>query len=70
MVASCLATPRVLADRLRLIAGPALVGPVVLFLLGPITIHTANPDEFVVPFTEIVWPWAIGAIVLVVEPCC
>ena len=59
-----LATPRVLASRLRPIAGPALVGPVVLFLLGPITIHTANSYEFVVPFTEIVWPWATGAIVL------
>ena len=59
-----LATPRVFANRLRLVAGPALVGPVVLFFLGPFTIHTANPDEFVVPFTGIVWPWAIGAIVL------
>ena len=59
-----LATPRVFVNRLRLVAGPALVGPVVLFLLGPITIHAANPDEFVVPFAEIVWPWATGAIAL------
>jgi hypothetical protein len=59
-----LATPRVLARRLRLIAGPALLGPIVLFLVGPSTIHAANPEEFVLPFTDIVWPWTIGAIAI------
>ncbi len=59
-----LATPRVFASRLRLLAGPALLGPIVLFLVGPVTIHGANPQEFVVPFADIVWPWAVGAIVV------
>lgn len=56
--------PRVFARRLLLVAGPALVGPIVLCLVGPTTIHGANPDEFVVLFTEIIWPWTIGAIVV------
>ena len=51
-------------NRLRLIVAPALVGPVVLFVVGPLAIHTANHDEFVVAFTGILWPWAIGAVIL------
>ena len=58
------AAPGVFARRLRLVAGPALLGPVVMFLVGPFTIHGANPDEFVVPFTEVLWPWTIGAVVI------
>jgi hypothetical protein len=49
-------------SRLRLLAGPALVGPVVMFLVGPLTVYSANREEFVVPFTGVLWPWVIGAI--------
>ena len=35
-----------------------------LFLVGPLTIHAANQDEFVVPATDLVWPWTIGAVVV------
>ncbi len=59
-----LATPREFARRLRLLAGPALLGPIVMFLVGPLTIHAANPDEFVVSATDLVWPWTIGAVVI------
>jgi Sulfatase len=57
-------TRAVFINRLRLIAAPALVGPVVLFVVGPLAIHTANQDEFVVAFTGILWPWVIGAVIL------
>jgi hypothetical protein len=57
-------TRAVFMNRLRLIAAPALAGPVVLFVVGPLTTYTANHEEFAVAFTDILWPWAIGAVVL------
>jgi len=60
--ASSFSTRAAFTERFRLVAGPALVGPVVLFLVGPLTVHSANRDEYVVAFSSILWPWVIGAI--------
>ena len=54
--------PRTLRDfgrRLYLVAFPALLGPFVLFLLGPHTIYNANRGEFSAVFTDIAWPWLL-----------
>ena len=49
-------------DRFSLVAFPALLGPVVLFLIGPHTIYNANHGEFSTVFTEIAWPWLLIAV--------
>ena len=48
--------------RLHLVAFPALLGPVVLFLVGPHTIYNANRGEFSTVFTDIAWPWLLIAV--------
>jgi hypothetical protein len=45
--------------RLYLVASPALLGPVVLFLAGPHTVFTANRQEFAAPFVDIAVPWLV-----------
>ena len=57
--------PRTVGDfgrRLHLVAFPALLGPFVLFLLGPHTIYNANRGEFSTVFTDIAWPWLLMAV--------
>ena len=58
------AAPGTFARRLLSIAGPALVGPLLVFLVGPHLVYTANPDEFEVPFRALAWPWLVGAVAL------
>ena len=48
--------------RLYLVAFPALLGPFVLFLLGPHTIYNTNRGEFAAVFTDIAWPWLLMAV--------
>jgi len=38
---------------------PALLAPIVVFVLGPHTIFANNPGEFAVPFTQILAPWLL-----------
>src|SRR5688572_16817467 len=47
------------AHRLWLVAAPALLGPAVVFLLGPYTIFASNPGEFAVPFAQLAAPWLL-----------
>ena len=57
--------PRTVGDfvhRLRLVAFPALLGPFVLFLLGPHTVYDTNRSEFNTVFTDIAWPWLLIAV--------
>ena len=57
--------PRTAGDfgrRLQMVAVPALLGPFVLFLLGPHTIYNANRGEFSTVFTDIAWPWLLMAV--------
>ena len=57
--------PRTIGEfgrRLHLVVFPALLGPFVLFLLGPHTIYTANRGEFSAVFTDIAWPWLLMAV--------
>ncbi|MDP6582314.1 MAG: PA14 domain-containing protein, partial [Vicinamibacterales bacterium] len=60
--------PRTAGDfwrRLQLLAGPTLLGPFVLFLLGPYTSYGANRSEFNTVFSDIAWPWlslAVGGV--------
>ena len=57
--------PRTVGDfgrRLHLVAFPALLGPFVLFLLGPHTIYNTNRSEFSTVFTDIAWPWLLMAV--------
>ena len=56
------ASPRTVARRFGAAAVPALVAPIVLFIVGPHTMHAGNPDEFVVPFRALAWPWVLGAV--------
>lgn len=58
------AAPGTFARRLLSIAGPALVGPLLIFLVGPHLVYTANPAEFEVPFRALAWPWLVGAVAL------
>ncbi len=48
--------------RVRLVAFPALLGPFMLFLLGPYTVYNANRGEFHVGFTDVAWPWLLMAV--------
>ena len=48
--------------RLHLVAFPALLGPFVLFLLGPHTIYNTNRAEFSTVFADIAWPWLLMAV--------
>ena len=57
-------TAAVFVRRVRLAAGAALLGPIIVFLVAPLTVYTANRDEFVVPFNDILWSWSLGAIVV------
>ncbi len=52
------------AGRLWLIAGPALVGPAIVFLFGPHTIFANNPGEFAVPFHQLAAPWLLKTVAL------
>jgi Sulfatase len=45
--------------RVWMVAAPALLGPAIVFLLGPHTIFTTNADEFAVPFAELAIPWLL-----------
>ena len=57
--------PRSVGDfgrRLHLVVFPALLGPAVLFFLGPHTIYNANLGEFSTGFTDIAWPWLLLAV--------
>ena len=57
--------PRTAGDfwrRLQLLAGPTLLGPFVLFLLGPYTSYGANRSEFNTVFSDIAWPWLAMAV--------
>ena len=59
------AAPRTVGEfgrRLRVVVFPALLGPFVLFLLGPHTIYDANRGEFGTVFTDIAWPWLLMAV--------
>jgi hypothetical protein len=47
------------ADRLWLVAAPALLAPAVVFLLGPYAIFAGNPGEFAVPFGQLAAPWLL-----------
>jgi hypothetical protein len=51
-----------LRRRLALVATPALLAPVVLFLLGPYTIYHGNRGEFAA--ITAAWPWLVGAVAL------
>ena len=55
-------TVREFGRRLYLVAFPALLGPFVLFLLGPHTIYDTNRSEFNTAFTDIAWPWLLLAV--------
>jgi hypothetical protein len=62
------------ADRLWLVAAPALLAPAVVLLLGPYTIFSSNPGEFAVSFRQLVVPWllkslAINWLILVAIGC-
>ena len=48
--------------RVSLVAFPALLGPFLLFLLGPHTIYDTNRSEFSIVFTDIAWPWLLMAV--------
>ncbi len=48
--------------RLRVVVFPALLGPFVVFLLGPHTIYDANRGAFGTIFTDIAWPWLLMAV--------
>lgn len=52
-------TPQAFARRLGLVAAPALLAPMVLFLLGPYTIYGGNRAEFSVPIADLAWPWLL-----------
>ena len=57
--------PRTLRDfgrRLHRVTYPTLLGPVVLFLLGPYTVYSTNRSEFSAAFTDIAWPWLLMAV--------
>jgi hypothetical protein len=43
-----------------MVAGPALLGPAVVFLLGPFTIYATNAGEFAVGFRELLAPWLLA----------
>ena len=47
------------ADRAWLVAAPAMLGPAVLFVLGPHTIFSTNRGEFAVTFGELALPWLL-----------
>lgn len=47
-------TFRELRRRLAVVAAPALLGPVVVFLAGPHTVYSGNAAEFNVPFSALV----------------
>ena len=49
------------AARVWTVAAPAMLGPAVVFVLGPHTIYTTNPGEFAVPFRDLLLPWLLQA---------
>lgn len=58
------APPGTFWRRLRHVAASALLPPVILFVVGPQTVHSANPEEFSVLFQDVIWPWVIGAVTI------
>jgi hypothetical protein len=55
-------TLREFRRRLSRVAFPALLGPFVLFLVGPHTVYEGNAAEFNVTFSRIAWPWLLAAV--------
>ena len=55
-------TARDFARRMSIVVFPALLGPTVLFFLGPHTIYAANRGEFIVPFAEVAVPWLLAVV--------
>src|SRR4029453_4493345 len=61
------AAPRSVRDyaaRLRLVAAPALLGPAVVYALGPHTIFANNASEFAVAYGELATPWLLRTVML------
>ena len=61
------AAPRSLQDyaaRVWLVAAPALLGPAVVFALGPHTIFANNVGEFSISYRELAAPWLLRTVVL------
>jgi len=52
---------RLYARRMFRVAFPALLGPLVLFVVGPHTLYEANRSEFDVAFAALAWPWLLAA---------
>jgi len=52
------------ARRVWIVAAPALLGPAVLFALGPHTIFATNRDEFAVTFGGLALPWLLRAVLI------
>jgi len=52
------------AARVWLVAAPALLGPAVVFGLGPHTIFANNVSEFAVAYGELAAPWLLRTVVL------
>ena len=55
-------TTRELRQRVALVVFPALLGPVVLFLVGPHTVYNGNQGEFNTSFPAIAFPRLIAAV--------
>ena len=51
------------AARLWAIAAPAMLGPAVVFILGPYTIYTTNTGEFAASFSDLLTPWLLRSAV-------
>ncbi|HKY22374.1 MAG TPA: hypothetical protein VJM31_14260 [Vicinamibacterales bacterium] len=61
-IAGAPANARAYARRVRLVAAPALLGPAIVFALGPHTIFATNRGEFAVTFGELAWPWLLRTV--------
>ena len=49
-------------QRMSQLIFPALLVPLMLFLVGPHTIYGGNRGEFSVPFSSVAWPWLLVAL--------
>ena len=57
-------TMRGLRKRIASVAPAALLGPAMVFLLGPHTIHANNSGEFTVGFFALAFPWLVGIVLI------